>query len=142
LFLSVVGLLAAVIPYWYATFRQLNLETIMVAKARWEECKPQDYNLTVRQDREKSRLFRVRVRAGKNEEASQDGVFGSDLVMNQISISSLFEQLQEWAGEKTQFDYLIADFHPVLGYPVRIVWRRAGGIREEWVVRLDVLLGP
>jgi hypothetical protein len=33
----------------------------------------------------------------------------------------------------------VADFHPAIGYPVRIVWRKAGGVREEWVIRLDAL---
>jgi len=54
LFLLVAGLLAAIIPYLFATWRQLDLETIARAKSKWSDQKPLDYNLTVRHDRGKS----------------------------------------------------------------------------------------
>ncbi|NBU75113.1 MAG: hypothetical protein EBS30_07835 [Planctomycetes bacterium] len=139
LFLLVAGLLAAIIPYLFATWRQLDLETITRAKAKWSDQKPLDYNLTVRHDRGKSQIYRVRVRAGKTVEVLLDGSFGNDVEMHQISIPTLFDQLQDWAEYKSRFDYLVADFHPAIGYPVRIVWRKAGGVREEWVIRLDAL---
>lgn len=136
-FLLGAGALSAVIPFLYATFRQLDSETVAKAKARWEDRKPLDYNLTVRHDFQTPQIFRVRVRGGKVQETLQDGSFENVLAVHQVTISGIFEQLAALADSKTRSDYLIADFHPVMGFPVRIVWRKSGGTREEWVIRLD-----
>lgn len=141
LILAAVGAAAALIPLGYATRRQITRIDFDKALAGWQATGVVDYDLRVRHEgmAVKSEST-VRVRGGRAREVVSDGEF-VDARLGGLTIDGIFAKLEILLSGKRNSDYLVADFHPNLCYPVRVVWRPRGGGREEWVLKLDELLG-
>lgn len=141
LILAAVGAAAALIPFGYATRRQITRIDFDKALAGWQATGLVDYDLRVRHEgRAGKSESQVRVRGGHAREVVSDGEF-VDARVGELTVDTIFAKLEILLRAKKNSDYLVADFHPSLCYPVRLVWRPRGGSREEWVLKLDDLLG-
>ncbi len=141
LILAAIGAIAALIPWGYASRRQITQSGLDHAWAGWREAGLVDYDLRVRHEAHgKKSEAHVRVRGGQAREVVRDGEFVNTRTAG-LTVDDFFAKLEVLLSAKTQSDYLTADFHPNLGFPVRLVWRPKEGIREEWVLKLDDVKG-
>lgn len=137
--LGILGVAAAAVPWGYAVKRQVTLEDCERARAAWETAGLKDYDLKVRHGGEAGMSeATARIRGGVVREVVRDGLFGNPEEA-EITVEGIFVKLESILARKQRQDFLLADFHPGLGYPVRLVWGPRGGGREEWMVRLDAI---
>lgn len=137
LVLSLMGAASALIPWGYAAKRQITLNDFDQAKAAWISAGLLDYDLLVRHEAGPvTTESHVRIRGGQVSEVLRDGEF-ANFHAGELSVERMFAKLEFLLAARKSPDYLIADFHPDYGHPVRLVWRPREGCREEWVLKLD-----
>lgn len=141
LVLAVLGAVAAIIPFGYATKRQITRIDFDKALAVWQARGLEDYDLRIRHEGSEGKSESlVRIRGGQAREVVSNGEF-VDARVGGLTVDGILAKLEALLGAKADADYLVADFHPILGYPVRLVWRPRAGSREEWVLKLDDVQG-
>lgn len=145
LFLLGAGLASALIPIFFNSAKQMNLEDVSKFEGIWGRQNLFDYTLLVRLKKSPSGKpvagvepevvrFKFRVRGGRVVEAARNGVFQSLDGMDSWDIPALFRRLRNYRQNAGKRDYLAADFHKTLGYPIHWIWVKKGGdapSREE-----------
>ncbi|MFM7540436.1 MAG: hypothetical protein ACKO9Z_12330 [Planctomycetota bacterium] len=134
--LAVAGLTAAFITWMYANRRQLSKKELQAAKELWCSRHILDYDIKLQVEDGEKRVSLVRVRKGSMTDVMDNGRF-VESGWDGRDVRGLFKVVEELLALKSSADYLVADFHPDLGFPIRVVWRPRVGMRREWIVRMD-----
>jgi hypothetical protein len=164
--LSVLAVIALVIPIVYNLHVQLTQEQLDAARQRWQAHGTPDYNLlySARFDSDPAAdEYWVKVRGGKPVEVVCNGQvlrfddaagLGLGLVIGVLqpedvsdqTVEGFFRHIEEWlrkdAGSTGRRNYATASFDVRDGHPIRYV-RRIAGTRKrlEWQIRL-IRVGP
>jgi len=106
------------------------------AKELWCSRHILDYDIKLQVEDGEKRVSLVRVRKGSMTDVMDNGRF-VESGWDGRDVRGLFKVVEELLALKSSADYLVADFHPDLGFPIRVVWRPRVGMRREWIVRMD-----
>lgn len=134
--LAVAGMAAALIPWVYANQRQLSKKDLQASKDLWSRSHILDYDIKLHEEAGEKRVSLARIRKGSVTDVMENGRF-IEADWHRRDVDGLFKMIEELLERKTSADYLVADFHPDWGLPIRVVWLPRGGIRREWIVRMD-----
>lgn len=127
------------IQIWYNQGRQLTMEKLKDAQAKWKEHHIRDYDLeyTAKKGESGDEVYQVRVRGGKVVEVVRNGKPLEERLHHYHDMPALFGFIEDYlrlddeaAKNGTRRPFLMGDFHPELGYLRRFV-RSVNATRER-----------
>ncbi|MFQ3651670.1 MAG: DUF6174 domain-containing protein [Gemmataceae bacterium] len=156
--LAILAGVALALPILYNLGQQLRREQLQLARERWREHGPRDYDLTfsIRLDRDTTKQRHVVcVRDGRvvvslvegqplHVAPAYQGAIGLPFATSTDhppwTIEQIFDHLQSLLTQQEQSHgrhFLVAVFDPEQGWPRRVVWRiTRSSQREEWDLKL------